>query len=199
MRRISDKKITSIALIAGIVLVILSSTLVAIHHFSQTNSGKQAQKIVEEMKAVIPEEETGVPDGRADVEMPVMQISGNDFIGYIEIPEYNKSLPVCSEWSKYKASDFPCRLKGSMYDGTLIIGSVENTGQFDVAKLIGGGQEINMIDMTGLKYTFAVTDIYKTKDVSVENLSSKEADLVIFIRSRYSKDYLVISCEAGYR
>lgn len=195
MKKITDKKITSIALIIGITLVIISSVLVAIHHFSQVGSEKEALKIVEEIKSVIPETETGIPDGRVDAEMPVMQISGNDFIGYMEIPEYDKSLPIYSEWSKYKVADFPCRLKGSMYDGTLIIGSVENPGQLDVAKLIAGGQEINIVDMTGLKYKYKVTDIYKTKDVSTEKLSAIGVDLVIFIRSHFAKDYMVVCCD----
>lgn len=199
MNKVFDIKFTFVAVVIGTVLIIASASLVTIHHFSQINAEKQAQEIVAEMKALIPEVSVGIPDGRTDIGMPVMQISGEDFIGYIEIPTHNKALPIHNKWNKYKAANFPCKFAGSMYDGTLVIGTVENAGQLDIAKTIAGGEPINIVDVTGLKYTYAVTDIYKTKDVSAEALSEINAELIIFVRSSFVKDYVVISCETGYK
>jgi len=144
----------------------------------------------------MPEESQGIPGEMHDPEMPVVEIEGNDFVGMIEVPKYSKALPVYGSWEKNKITDFPCRYMGSMYDGSLIIGTVEDLGQFDIAKGLAGGDEVTFTDVTGLKYTYIITDAYKTKDVSTAALMAAEGELVLFVRSTYGTDYMVICCNS---
>ena len=191
-----SRKIVKITMTLGIVLILASVTAVTVHHFSQKNAAQQIQTIAAELISMMPETEYGTPGRTGDTEMPVHEIDNNDFIGLIEIPAYQKVLPVYSEWDKKKITKFPCRYMGSMYDGSLVVGTVEDPGQFDCAKEITGGIEVTFTDVTGLKYTYIITDAYKTEDVSTEKLTESGGELVLFVRSTYGSDYMIISCSS---
>lgn len=196
MSREGRNKITTAIMILGIVLIMVSLAAVAVYHFSQKNAAEQLTSIVSEMRAMMPGETYGTPGPDIDTEMPVVEIGGNDFVGLIEITEHNKVMPVYSGWEKSRITEFPCRFTGSMYDGSLIIGAVEDPGQFDIVKTVAGGDEVTFTDVTGLKYTYIITDAYKTKDVSTENLTAAEGELVLFVRSTYGRDYMIICCNS---
>lgn len=195
MINISNKKITTIAMVLGILLIVSAMITVIFHHVSQNNNKENVQQIVKDIYSLIPDVENAVPEAPADITMPVMEIDGQDFAGIIEVPAYGKTLPVYAGWNKRKLSKFPCRYTGSIYDNSLIIGAVENPGQFDITKLISGGDEVLFTEMTGLRYPYIITDIYMTKDVSTENLISQKADLTLFIKSDYGSDYMLINCK----
>lgn len=196
MSSVRSNKIAAVAMILGIVLIMASLAIVAAHHFLQKNATEQIQTIAAEIKSMMSEETYGIPGDHNDPEMPVVEIGGNDFVGLIEVPKFNKILPLYSSWEKSKITDFPCRYMGSMYDGSLIVGTVEDHGQFDIAKGIAGGDELTFTDVTGLKYNYIITDAYKTKDVSTEALTAIDGELVLFVRSTYGTDYMIICCNS---
>lgn len=196
--KIESKKITTIVMVLGAALIIAAMATVIIHHVSQNSYRDNVQQIVKDIYELIPDVEDAVPEISSDITMPVMEIDGYDFTGIIEVPAYGKTLPVYGGWQKNKLKRFPCRYTGSIYDGSLIIGASENTGQFDITKLITGGDEVLFTDMTGLRYPYVVTDIYMTKDVSTENLRAQKADLLLFIKSSFGSDYMLISCELDH-
>ena len=196
MSRERSNKLITAAIILGSILIIVSLATVAVHHFSQKSASENLPVIVENMKSMRPEETHGITGEMHDPEMPVVEIEGNDFVGMIEVPKYSKALPVYSSWEKNKITDFPCRYMGSMYDGSLIVGTVEDHGQSDIAKGIAGGDELTFTDVTGLKYNYIITDAYKTKDVSTEALTAIDGELVLFVRSTYGTDYMVICCNS---
>ena len=138
MEKDHNKTIVTVLMTLGIILILISLITVTVHHFSQKNAAEQISVVVAEMKSMMPETEYGTTNQSSDPEMPVVEIEGSNFAGMIEVPKYNKLLPVCSEWNKRKVSEYPCRYTGSMYDGSLIIGAVENPGQFDIVKMISG-------------------------------------------------------------
>ena len=86
------------------------------------------------------------------------------------------------------------RFSGSMYSGSLIIGGSDNPGQLDFMKLITGGDTVYLTDMTGGRYSYTVTEILKTTDVSHDNLAAGDAALVLFVRNTYGFDYTVVRC-----
>ena len=148
----------------------------------------------EKLYSLMPEPYDSFPDNRTSPAMPMVEIDGRNYIGILEIPAYGTSLPIGSQWDSGTVSEYPCRYLGSTYDSSLIIGGSDNKGQLDFVKKISNEDLITVTDTTGQRFTYKVTDIRRTKDVSTENLTSKEADLVLFARNTYSLDYTVIRC-----
>lgn len=178
----------------GILLIAASASTVIFGYIAQNKAAEGVKQTVTEIFSLIPDQRTGVPDDRHNTEMPAMELGGTDFAGVVEVPLYNTVLPLGSTWDKYDTSKHPCIYTGSIYDSTLVIGGSQNPGQFDFMRWITGGDLVSVTDMTGLQFTYLVSDVQKTKDVTYENLTSQEADLVLFARDSYSLYYTLVLC-----
>lgn len=189
-----NKIFTAVLLFAGIALIVLSCAFYIIFQISLERSKENAQKITDELSLLMPEIVDAAPELRQNTAMPSLEISKENFIGILDVPSYSSTLPVCDSWNSSKVSKYPCRYTGSVFSDMLIIGGSDNEGQLDFIDEISNYDEVTFTDVSGMRYTYTVTDIRKTKDVSTENLTSKDADLVIFAKNTYSLDYTVIRC-----
>ena len=70
-----------------------------------------------------PQSETEIPDYilNPEMEMPVRNIDGVDYIGVLTIPAIDLQLPVITSWSYELLQLAPCRFFGSAYTDDLII------------------------------------------------------------------------------
>jgi hypothetical protein len=108
--------------------------------------------------------------------------------------EKNKSVfPVCATWKD--VNSFPCRLCGSVYDSTVIIGATEQKGQIDFTESIFVSDTITFTDMLGNCYSYRVEDIKNSNNADYKNLANENSDMVLFIKRTYSQEYLIIECK----
>lgn len=195
MKKVKNKKLTSLLIIIGIGLIVLSVITVFSSQILQNTAYTNAKQIVSKMRYLMPETRSGYSENRADVTMPMLELDGANFIGIFDLPIYDVTLPIYAEWKKENITKYPCRYSGSVYDDSLIIGASDNQGQFDFMKIITTGDVMYVTDVTGLRYSYTVDKIEKTKDITTENLTSEDSDLVLFARSTYSFDYTIIRCK----
>lgn len=186
---------TRVLMAAGVLLIISAVSLLLIDQNSQKKYAESSRETAALLQSLIPEAHGGMYTGEIGMEMPVMEIGGSDFSGILEVPAYNVLLPVRSDWQKKEIASQPCRYSGSMYEGNLVIGGSMNQGQFDFLEWAGLNDLITVTDMTGLRASYLVYDVVHTKDVSYENLTGQGADLVLFARNTYGRDYLLVLCE----
>ncbi len=189
------KILSRIALCLGVILVIGALALLIITRVSVPQNEKNAKEIVSEMYGLMPDVKNAYPDGKGDTVMPSMELDGTDFSGIITIPLYETELPVCNEWNKDQVGKYPHRFTGSVYDNSLIIGGSDNVGQFDFMKNISVGDYVSFTDTTGGCFSFTVSSIDITDDVSLEQLTSNESDLTFFARNSYGFDYTIVRCK----
>lgn len=189
------KKITTVLLCLGVALVLGAVGLFIYTQVATDKAMENAADLVDRMYSLMPPVKNGAPDDRYDTTMPMLDIDGTDFVGIIEVPLYERTLPICGKWNSSQVADYPCRYMGSMYDGSLIVGGSDNEGQFDFATQISVYDNVFVTDTTGLRYKYEVSEIKRTKDVSTENLDGMDAHLVLFARNTYSLDYTVICCK----
>ncbi len=182
--------------VIGIALVAISVVAATVSAFVQRSASKRAAAIASELRAIIPEAQNAFPDERINTAMPITEIGGKDFIGVIEIPAYGTCLPIRADWNPLRVFSYPCRLTGSTWGGDLIIGGSDAEGQFDFMKFITGGDGIYVTDSAGNRFSYRVTDIIRTDNVSPENLLTDENDLVIFAKNTYSFGYTVVRCKS---
>ncbi|MBD4334540.1 sortase, partial [Xanthomonas citri pv. citri] len=74
---------------------------------------------MESLEAELPERLTSeseelVPEYKKnpEMEMPTVEINGQECIGTLEIPSLGLKFPVISEWSDEKLKKAPCRYSG---------------------------------------------------------------------------------------
>ena len=194
MSKVNKEKITRILTAAGIILILVSVASIGISAVMEKQAAKKAEQIVTSLQSLMPETSDGIPDDRVNLTMPMLELDGENFVGIFELPKYDCTLPIYGTWDKSKVTSYPCRYMGNMYDGSLIIGGSDKQGQLAFTKLVTSDDVIYITDVTGLRYSYVVTEIVKTTDVSTENLISSRSDLVIFIKNTYSLDYTVVRC-----
>jgi sortase A len=182
----------TILLSAGTVMIAAALAALLFWQWNIHSSAKAAGEYVHTLQALIPEPQSAVPQQRLDNAMPVLSLDGRDFVGILEIPRFDSSLPVGADWGN--ASRYPCRFSGSVYDGSLRIGATSQPGQYDFFREISVGDSLYFTDMTGNRYGYVVADIRYTTHANVENVDSQEADLLLFIQNVYAFEYIRIYC-----
>jgi sortase A len=123
-------------------------------------------------------------------------VDGTDFIGIIELPQYASALPVCADWGNI--SEYPCRLSGSVYDGTMQIGATTQTGQYDFHRELSVGDTVIYTDAEGNRFTYAITSLHQEKHADQAALQQKSAQLTLFIKNIYSFEYLIAFCDIAH-
>ena len=186
--------LTRAVLVIGGILLLIGATVITISHEQNIKtSKKQSTRYADTLRTLIPEPQSAFPEERRDNTMSVLPLNGTDFVGILEMPSFNSSLPVGAIWGK--SSEFPCRLGGSVYDGTIKIGATSQDGQFDFYNEISVGDTIYFTDMEGNRFSYAVTDIKHEKHANQTTLNSKDASFTLFIKNMYSFEYIIIFCD----
>ena len=187
-------KISRILQVLGIVLVICSVGLLVGSRVYESKAKERADQIVNEIEALLPEKIKGSIEEYTNLNMPVLQMDGVNISGLIEIPAYGVTLPIGDVWDAKEVASFPRRFYGSAYDGSLIVGGADQDGQFDFCDQINPEAHIYVTDMTGTEFEYHVTRIDRAKEINLEKLMNQNAGLTLFVRSKYSMEYLIVRC-----
>ncbi len=116
-----------------------------------------------------------------DMEMPVIKIDGNYYIGVVTIPSLGLSLPVMENWSDEKLKISPCRYAGSLYQKNLVIAGHNYQRHFSGIRTLPIGSEINFTDADGneFQYKVAASDIMNPEETD-RMLEDGAWDLTLF-------------------
>ena len=118
---------------------------------------------------------TSTPEG----EMPVIEIDGYDYIGVLQIPSLDLTLPVISDWSYPALQIAPCRYEGSAYGGMVIAGHNFDSHFGNLSRL-EPGDEIRFIDLSGHTFTYAVAETEVLEATAIEEMVTGGWDLTLF-------------------
>ncbi len=116
-------------------------------------------------------------------EEKLLEIDGNYYIGFIEIPSLNIELPVMNEWSYDSLKISPCRYKGSIAENNLIVAAHNYSSHFGDINSLNSDDEIIFTDANGNIYQYRVvnTEIIDGYDISeMDKNDESEWDLTIF-------------------
>lgn len=113
-------------------------------------------------------------------EMPTMKIDGNLYIGYIELPTLNLSLPVMSDWSYPQLRIAPCRYFGSVYDDTLVILAHNYARHFGSINKLSAGDPVQFVDASGNIYSYTVAKLETLEKYDVNEMIQSDYDLSLF-------------------
>lgn len=178
------------------IFVAFSIALFVVYEFYSKSELEKGQKIVAEIEKLLPQRDSAVLDEYTSTQMPVLQIYDKDIIALIEIPKYEVSLPVQSEWHSSIFERIPMRIGGSVYDGTLTVRGMDSRGQFDCVSSLQIGDEIKVVDMTGSEFSFVINRMLR-KSANETNSLDLDSDFTLIIKEEYSFDCIVVSCKIG--
>ena len=127
-------------------------------------------------------------DDRKIKGMPVEEIDGNRYIGVLEIPSLNLSLPIMYNWNYSQLRISPCRYSGSYYTDDLVICGHNYRTHFSPLKSLSPGDKVFFVTVMGERLSYVVSNIETVRPTAIEEMidnsgnssSSNEWDMTLF-------------------
>lgn len=130
-----------------------------------------------------------------NMEMPVKQIDGNDYIGIISIPAIARELPVFNEWSYPNLKTAPCRYTGTAYLDNMVICAHNYDIHFGSLKYLSYGDAVTFTDMDGNVFTYKVTEIETLDPYAIDEMTTGDWDLTLFTCTIGGATRVTVRCE----
>ena len=189
----------------GLLLLAAALLLTGYNLIDQWRADRAAAAVLERMPepAELPAPSAGpgeqeIPDYllNPDMEPPTVEIDGNDYIGTLDIPRLNISLPIMSEWSDAKLKITPCRYAGTAYRSGFVISGHNYRRHFGPLGRIAPGDRVTFTDVDGNVFAYNVAEIQILKPTAVEDMVSEDWDLSLFTCTLGGQTRLTVRCEA---
>ena len=150
-------------------------------------------------KAAEVPEEAEIPDYvlYPELEMPLMEIDGEFYVGVLEVPVLELSLPVFgNEWSEAKMKKAPCLYEGSVYMKDMIIVGHNYRSHFSKLKTLEPGTEIYFTDTEGnqFAYTMEWVEIIEETDIEAMSAGTEEWNLTLFTCTYGGEERYTLRC-----
>lgn len=180
-------------ILLGAALLIAALSLVLYNMNENKKGGEAAESILNELKIALPE--TTLPTTTTTIEndlfaeyakydtttTPVIEetttyIGDYSYIGIISVPSLEIELPVMTEWSYPQLNISPCRYKGTVADGNIIIAAHNYYTHFGRLRELSGGEEIIFTDAGGYPHYYEVSEITEINGRDIEAMDFGSAD-----------------------
>lgn len=186
-------------------LLIAAALLLTVYNIRESDrAGSESEEMVvrmESLTADLPERlETEkkelVPEyvKNPEMEMPTVEVNGQECVGMIEIPALGLKLPVISEWSDAKLKKAPCRYSGSAYLKNMIIAGHNYSTHFSGIKRLNPGDSVVFTDADGNVFSYEVAEIETVGGYDIEKMEAGDWDLTLFTCTNKGKARAAVRC-----
>lgn len=181
------------------ILMILGAVGLAGYNFWDANRAREAaeqitDQLIEKIDESVKDDETAAPYVDPNTPMPVEVIDGYEYIGVLEIPSKDLSLPVMNEWDYTRLKISPCRFTGSYYSDDLVICAHNYDKHLGRLLNIDLGVDVYFTNVEGLTIHYIVTnrETVEPTDVErmIENTGNSETSLLDW-------DMTLFTCNLG--
>ena len=130
-----------------------------------------------------------------DMEMPVVMLGGDAYIGTLEVPKFDLELPVMSDWSYPGLKKAPCRYSGSIYAGDMVIAGHNYARHFSPIKQLQVGDEVRFTDVDGNVFIYQVAMTETLGKYAVDEMLEGEWELTLFTCTYGGGSRATVRCE----
>ena len=165
-----NRKIGNTLILLGLLLLLGAGSLTAYNIWDGIRAERASQHIIQEMDIgqALVEALDREPDD--DPEMPVIEVEGNYYIGILEIPSLQLTLPVMDRWDYTRLKISPCVYSGSYKTDDLVICAHNYARHFSPVKRIDIGADVYLITVDCRVYHYQVTNRETLQPGAVENM-----------------------------
>lgn len=195
----------SVCLMAGCALIAAALGLVLYNLGEENRAEASVSQTVDALEAVqvranqekTPEETRLLPDYivNPDMEMPVEQVNGVDYIGVLRIPALELELSIARDWSYETLRTTPCRYVGSAYRGDMVICAHNFSSHFGRLKELSQGDTVTFTDMAGNLLPYEVVGKEIIQPTAVEDMLAGDWDLSLFTCTVGGQTRVAVRCQ----
>ncbi len=202
------KKTGIVCVMIGAVLIISALLLLFYNKQEDKHAGQEAEFLLGNIKVMI-DQNTEVLTGAAEkaqdlqteeepvlpVEMPVVEIEGYGYIGYLTILDLQLELPVMAEWDYDRLKIAPCRQYGSTRSNDLVLAAHNYKSHFGELSELKKGAEIRFTDMDGIVSYYRLAKLETLEPNDVDAVLNSDYDLVLYTCTPGGATRVVAFCE----
>jgi len=203
-----NKRNGSILMAGGLLLIAAALFLTCYNVWEERQAEASASEALMQILPEIPVDEPEpvpsedvqeavIPDYllNPEMEMPIVEIDGQDYIGVLTVPVLELELPVISEWNYPRLKIAPCRFEGSAYLNNLIIAAHNYNSHFGRLRNLLPGDEVTFTDVDGNIFSYTVTEMETLGKDGLEELENGDWDLTLFTCTMGGKTRVVVRCK----
>ena len=112
--------------------------------------------------------------------MPVVEVDGHGYIGFLSIPSLGLELPVMADWSYPQLRIAPCRYTGSVRGEDMVVMAHNYDSHFGPISGLQIGDSVLFVDMDGRTIPYQVVGKDVLPPTAVDEMTSGEFDLTLF-------------------
>lgn len=132
-------------------------------------------------------------------DMPITEIDGHEYVGYLILPTLNRQLPVMAEWSYSKLKVAPCRYSGTVAENNLVIAAHNYSAHFGKIGNLKIDDEVIFCALDGGVAKYRVADIEYLQPNAVEEMTAGEYDLTLFTCDYSGQKRMTVRCSKENR
>ena len=178
----------------GLILILFSVALFLYNNFENKKAQEQSNRVMDAIIDTVDNNQTNDEIDPFDTEMKVVDIEGNDYIGYLDIPELNVTLPVMSECDYSRLRVAPCRYYGSIKTDNLVICAHNYKSHFGYIGELSLDSMVMFTDMEGIKYMYTVTSVEILHPTDTELVKDTGDDLILYTCTYSGRTRIVVRC-----
>lgn len=173
-------------------LLIAAAFFIAVYNiFADYRAGQKSDEALKSLKTGIEtaaidsindDTADGVPLYKKypDMDMPLVNIDGEYYVGILSIPTLDIELPVKGEFSYGSLRNSPCRYDGSVYLDNMIIAAHNYKRHFGRLKNINIGDKVSFTDGDGNAFLYSVSDVIQVEGTDIEGMKGGQWDMTLF-------------------
>ena len=206
------KKIGTFLMIIGVLLVLGALGLLVYNRQEAAKAQKNTEQLLPRILAEIEskKQEKAETEGVEEVpelpqaweefmdkepeEMPVVELDGQKYIGYLSIPSLQLDLPVMSDWSYKQLKQAPCRYTGNVSQDNLVVMAHNYEYHFGGLKDLSQGENIFFTDMNGEITIYEVVARDILNPVAIEEVTENNYDLTLFTCTYGGQSRVTVYC-----
>lgn len=178
----------SVLMGAGLLLVLAALCLTGYNIQDEDRAGEAAEQTVSVLKTeILPVSEQNLPERMIPdyvlnpaMDLPVQEVDGQRYVGYLSIPALELDLPVLEEWSYPNLKLSPCRYLGTPYQGSMVIAAHNYDRHFGRIKDLMAGDLVQFTDVDGNAFQYAVASLEQLGPEQTAEMISEDWDLTLF-------------------
>lgn len=191
-------------MIVGLILLLSAFGLTGYNIHDEKQAGANVEKAVQQLRvrtdeiAQIEVPDFVIPAYEIDprIEMPVVEIDGVEYVGYVNIPTLDLNLPVIDEWSYPNMKIAPCRYYGSAYLNNMVIAAHNYVNHFGRLGSIHVGDPVQFIDVEGNTFDYIVVELEELLPTQTKDMVSLSDgwDLTLFTCTLSGRQRFTVRC-----
>lgn len=187
------RKRAKVLMVLGALCLAGALGLTVYNIYDEYRAEKSSDESLSSLRVSIQEKEEQPILPEPQVMMTELKVDGRGYVGILDFPSLELSLPVQGEWSNQLLKYAPCLYDGNIYDGMTIAGH-NYRSHFSPLKRMLPGEEIRFTDVDGNVWTYVLETTEVIDGTDVEGMLSGDWDLTLFTCTYGGKERYTLRC-----